>query len=46
MSKYGFSFLLSNLLGIAQAKEKFVRTTEIRTPNGGIQRKIELCWLV
>ncbi len=40
MSKYGFSFSLSRLLGIAQAKQKFARTTGIPTTKGGMQRKI------
>jgi hypothetical protein len=40
MSKYGFSFSLSRLLGIAQAKQKFARTTGIPTTKGGLQRKI------
>ncbi len=40
MSKFGFSFSLSRLLGIAQAKQKFARTTGIPTTKGGLQRKI------
>lgn len=40
MSKYGFSFSLSRLLGIAQAKQKFARTTGIPTTKSGMQRKI------
>jgi hypothetical protein len=40
MSKYGFSFSLSRLLGIAQTKQKIARTTGIPTTKGGIQRKI------
>ena len=40
MSKYGFSFSLSRLLGIAQAKQKFARTTGVPTTKGGMQRKI------
>lgn len=40
MGKYGFSFSLSRLLGIAQAKQKFARTTGIPTTKGGMQRKI------
>lgn len=40
MGKYGFSFSLSRLLGIAQSKQKFARTTGVPTTKGGIQRKI------
>jgi len=40
MTKFGFSFSLSRLLGIAQAKQKFARTTGIPTTKGGLQRKI------
>jgi hypothetical protein len=40
MGKYGFSFSLSRLLGIAQAKQRFVRKTGIPTTKGGMQRKI------
>ena len=40
MSKYGFSFSLTRLLGIAHAKQKFSRTTGIPTTKGGLQRKI------
>ena len=40
MSKFGFSFSLSRLLGIAQAKQRFARSTGIPTTKGGIQRKI------
>jgi hypothetical protein len=40
MGKYGFSFSLSRLLGITQAKQKFARTTGVPTTKGGIQRKI------
>jgi hypothetical protein len=40
MSKYGFSFSLSRLLGVAKTKQKFARTTGIPTTKGGIQRKI------
>ena len=40
MSKFGFSFSLSRLLGIAQAKQKFARTTGIPTTKGGLQRKV------
>jgi hypothetical protein len=40
MSKYGFSFSLSRLLGIAQAKQKLARTTGIPTTKAGMQRKI------
>jgi hypothetical protein len=37
MSKYGFLFSLSRLLGIAQAKQKFARTTGIPATEGGLQ---------
>jgi hypothetical protein len=40
MSKYGFSFSWSRLLGIAQAKQKFARNIGIPTTKGGLQRKI------
>lgn len=40
MSKFGFSFSLSRLLGVTQAKQKFARTTGIPTTKGGLQRKI------
>lgn len=40
MSKYGFSFSLSRLLGVAQAKQKLARKTGIPTTKGGMQRKI------
>lgn len=40
MSKYGFSFSLSRLFGIVQAKQKFARSTRIPTTKGGLQRKI------
>jgi hypothetical protein len=40
MSKYGFSFSLSRLLGIAQVKQRFARKTGIPTTKGGVQRKI------
>lgn len=40
MSKFGFSFSLSRLLGIAQAKQRFARTTGIPTTKTGMQRKI------
>jgi hypothetical protein len=40
MNKYGFSFSLRRFLGIAQAKQKFARSTGIPTTKGGLQRKI------
>lgn len=40
MSKFGFSFSLSRLLGIAQAKQRFAKTTGIPTTKGGLERKI------
>jgi len=40
MSKYGFSFSLSRLLGIAQAKQKIATTNGISAKKGGLQRKI------
>ena len=40
MSKFGFSFSLSRLLGIAQAKQRFARTTGIPTTKCGLQRKL------
>ena len=39
MTKFGFSFSLSRLLGIAQAKQKFARSTGIPTTKGGLQKK-------
>lgn len=39
MNKYGFSYSLSSLLGIVQAKQKFAMTTGVPTTKGGIQRK-------
>jgi hypothetical protein len=40
MNKFGFSFSLSRLLGIAQAKQKLARTKGIPTTKSGLQRKI------
>ena len=40
MNKFGFSFSLSRLLGIAQAKQRKLRTTGIPTTKSGMQRKI------
>ncbi len=40
MEKFGFSFSLSRLLGIAQAKQKFARSTGIPTTKSGLERKI------
>jgi hypothetical protein len=37
---YGFSFSLSRLIGLAQAKQKFSRKTGIPTTKGGMERKI------
>ena len=36
----GFSFSLSRLIGLAQAKQKFARKTGIPTTKGGMDRKI------
>ena len=40
MSKFGFSFSLSRLLGVASFKQKIARKTGIPTTKGGIERKI------
>lgn len=40
MGKFGFSFSLSRLLGIAQAKQKIARATGIPTTKSGMERKI------
>lgn len=40
MAKFGFSFSLSRLLGIAGFKQKLARTTGIPTTRGGLERKI------
>ena len=40
MSKFGFSFSLSRLLGVAQAKQRFARKAGIPTTKSGVQRKI------
>ena len=40
MGKFGFSFSFSRLLGIAQAKQRLVRTTGVPTTKNGLQRKI------
>lgn len=40
MGKFGFSFSLSRLLGVAQAKQRFARTTGIPTTKNGLQRKL------
>lgn len=37
---YGFSFSLSRLIGLAQAKQKFAKKTGIPTTKGGMQRKL------
>ncbi len=38
--KYGFSFSLSRLLGIAQFKQSIARKTGVPTTVGGLQRKL------
>ena len=40
MGKFGFSFSLSRLLGIAQTKQKFARSTGIPTTKSGLYRKV------
>jgi hypothetical protein len=40
MSKYGFSFSLSRLLGISGFKNRIARKTGIPTTKIGIERKI------
>ncbi|CAM3811882.1 hypothetical protein FLBR109950_02730 [Flavobacterium branchiophilum] len=40
MSKFGFSFSLSRLLGITGVKQRFARKTGIPTSKTGIERKI------
>ena len=40
MKKYGFTFSLSRLLGIATFKQKVARQTGIPTTKHGLQRKI------
>lgn len=41
MGKFGFSFSLSRLLGIAQAKQKFARTTGIPKKKMVYKEKLE-----
>jgi hypothetical protein len=38
--KYGLSFSLSRLIGLAQVKQKFAKRTGIPTTKSGLQRKI------
>jgi hypothetical protein len=40
MGKFGFSFSLSRLLGVAQSKQRFARTTGIPTTKNGLYRKV------
>ncbi|MFY8188610.1 MAG: hypothetical protein ACOVLC_11700 [Flavobacterium sp.] len=40
MSKFGFSFSLSRLLGITAAKQSIARKTGVPTTRGGLERKI------
>ncbi len=40
MSKFGFSFSLSRLLGITGAKQSFARKTGIPTTKGGLKHKL------
>ncbi|GEM56274.1 hypothetical protein [Flavobacterium branchiophilum] len=40
MSKFGFSFSLSRLLGITGVKQRFARKTGIPTSKTGIERKM------
>ena len=40
MGKFGFSFSLSRLLGIAQAKQKFAKITGVPATANGLQLKI------
>jgi hypothetical protein len=40
MSKFGFSFSLSRLLGIAGIKQSFARKTGVPTTRGGLERKL------
>jgi hypothetical protein len=40
MSKFGFSFSLSRLLGITAVKQIFVRKTGLPTTKGGVERKL------
>jgi hypothetical protein len=38
--KLGFSFSLSRLIGLAQAKQRFAKKTGIPTTKTGMERKI------
>jgi hypothetical protein len=40
MKKFGFSFSLSRLIGLAGLKNSIARKTAIPTTKGGIERKI------
>ena len=40
MSKFGFSFSLSRLLGITGIKQSFARKSGIPTTRGGLERKL------
>lgn len=40
MSKFGFSFSLSRLLGIPGMKQSFARKTGVPTTRGGLERKL------
>lgn len=40
MSKFGFSFSLSRLLGISGMKQSFARKTGVPTTRGGLERKL------
>lgn len=40
MSKFGFSFSLSRLLGLTGAKQSFARKTGVPTTRGGMERKL------
>lgn len=43
MKKYGSSFSLSRLLGLASFKQKTAKKTGIPTTKQGLQRKIGAC---
>lgn len=40
MSKFGFSFSLSRLLGITGMKQSFARKTGVPTTRGGLEKKV------
>lgn len=40
MSKFGFSFSLSRLLGISGMKQSFARKTGVPTTRSGLERKL------